>query len=92
MLRYVIMERTPFPGTWQPTATYLLQQAEYAQFRNQRYYHERAVRIGKYPSDSLLAYGWDDAMRLLDYIKAYRAKYRVNAEYKLIGHIVADQE
>lgn len=74
---YAIFQRTPFPGYLQPIPLWQLQTAEFKLDMNDRFYHERARRIG-----SLLAYTREDAERIVEYWRA-NMPY---AEFKLLAY------
>lgn len=76
-MRYVILERTPFPGHFQPMATCHLQAAEFMLDFNRLCYHERAVQVG-----SLLLYTLEDAERIINW-RALDAPY---AEFRVYGY------
>lgn len=80
MLRYIILQRTPFPGYWEAMPTCDIQRAEF-DLRFGRYYHERALRIGRLKK--LYLYTWEDANRIVGYWQ----KERVWAEYRLLGFV-----
>jgi hypothetical protein len=77
-VRYIILELTPFPGTWGPTHTCHLQEAELAAF-NQPHYHFRATMVSW--SIDTLAYEYDDAQKLIAAMKVQRPY----ARFMLVG-------
>lgn len=75
--RYIILERTPFPGNWTPMAICFLQEAEHAMFWADPHYHRRALRVpADRVIDHLLAYRWEDAQSIIEYHKAARPHAR----------------
>lgn len=76
-MMYVILEKTPFPGIFEPLATCYLQQAEYSLIMNRSHYHERAQRVGE-----LLLYSFEDAQRIIMFQRAGRPY----AEHQLFAH------
>jgi len=77
-MRYVILEKTPFPGIFEPMARCFLQEAEYHLNMNRLHYHERAQRVG-----SLLLYSFDDAQQII----AFEAASRPYTKHQLLAHI-----
>lgn len=80
-MRYIILQRTPFPGYLEPMPTCEIQQAEYA-LKLGRHYHERAQRIGRLTRE-LYLYQWEDAQQIVTW---WRQK-RTWAEYRVLGHV-----
>ena len=80
MLRYVILEKTPYANNWVRTATCQMQDAEYHAFPHYESYHSRALRWGTW-NDRILLYDWDDAQILLNYLR----NTREYAEYQLMA-------
>lgn len=84
MIRYAILERTPFPGEWMQAAIHRIQEAEYEIFHKvygDAHYHQRAMR--RYALHPVLLYKWDDAQLLI----AYLQKSCPYAEYKVLGFV-----
>lgn len=79
---YTILQKTPFPGHFEPMPRWQLQTAEYDLQLASRYYHERAARLG-----SLLLYTLPDAERIVDY---WRGRYP-SAEFMLLAYVEATQ-
>lgn len=73
-MRYVIMEKTPRPGYWLPTAVCYLQKAELQTFLGDTHYHQRAKRFGQ-----CMTYSWQDAQWLIEtlYLQHPYAEYGV---------------
>jgi hypothetical protein len=80
-MRYVILQKTPFPGYWQPMPTYQLQAAECA-LRMGSYYHERAERVGSWVNP-LYLYTLEDAIQIIAYWQGKRAW----AAFKVLGKV-----
>jgi hypothetical protein len=79
IIRYAILEKTPFPGYWQQTAIYRLQEAEFKCFPTQKHYYERAIKTKS--RDYALLYPLSEAEQIIAYLK----KTCDYAEYKLLG-------
>lgn len=79
-MRYVILEKTPFPGNWQKLATCYIQQAEYA-LRLGRHYGQRAKPLKDTLRNDVLLYSWEDAHRIIQYLQ----RRRHWAQYKVLG-------
>jgi hypothetical protein len=78
-MRYILLQRTPCPGYWEAMPTYQLQRAEFC-LKLGRYYHERALKIGRLTRE-LYLYSWEDANRILDYWRENKSW----AEYRLLA-------
>lgn len=85
MLRYVILEKTPFPGHWVKTATCRIQEAELNSFPQTG--HCRAMRWGTW-NDRILLYTWDDAQTLMTYLR----NTRPYADYQLMAVMTQQEE
>jgi len=81
-LRYIILEKTPFPSRFIPLAHCFLQDAELHTRMNRTRYHERAQRLGTHRSDGTpLTYSQADALRIVE----YRQKTAPYAEHLLLA-------
>lgn len=85
MMRYVILEKTPFPGYWKQAPVYRLQEAELRCFPNDGHYHKRAINLSKYP-DSTLVYEVHDAEMLMKYLQSTCDV----AQYQLFGVVMRE--
>lgn len=81
-LRYVILEKTPFPGNWQPMHACHIQKAEY-DLRLGRHYGARATKLKDTLYNDVLLYSWEDANAIIEYMR----KYRDWAQYKVLGYV-----
>lgn len=79
-MRYVILQKTPFPGCWERMPTYQLQKAEY-DLRLGRHYGERATRLKDTLCSDVLLYSWEDAQRIIDYWRPRKSW----AAFKVLG-------
>lgn len=78
-MRYVILEKCPFPGYWQALSLCWIQDAEYQLKFNKRHYYERCEIVGE-----LYTYDLHDANRIIDYWQ----QNRPYAEYRVMGYPV----
>lgn len=78
-MRYVILQRTPTPGYFQALPTWQIQKAEF-DLRLGKYYHERAMKMGRL-TEEIYLYTWEDANQILEYWRTRREW----AEYRLLG-------
>lgn len=61
-MRCIILQRTPFPGSWEVIPRWQLEAAEWELQFNRNYYYERAEKRG-----DLLLYTQEDAQRIVAY-------------------------
>lgn len=86
IIRYAILEKTPFPGEWLPLATCDIQEAEFHTFKGDKHYHQRTLKMRYTSMDRrVYLYLWEDAQALIRYMQ----KQRDFAEYKVLGFVTS---
>lgn len=71
-MMYLILEKTPFPGIFQPMPICYLQEAEYG-IGGIRFYHQGATRIQSQRSgDELYLYTFERAQQIIKYAERER--------------------